>query len=261
MKSTPSASRICASTKWPIRALAITGMLTACWISRILPTAAMRATPPSRRMSDGHALERHHRRRAGLLGDLRLLGVGHVHDHAALEHLGEADVLPVGDPESVRLAHRCRSFRSSGLDGRVGHTTSASTPARAPAGRSGSAASPRSPRPAAGRPRRSAARAPTRTTGAPCARRRRRGRTRAPGVKATPRRSARGRSAAASQPAGSVSSSEKPPWGSVQLTPSGMCRPSASSSAVAAAVVLAARSARRGGRAGAARRSGGRPPG
>ena len=37
----------------------------------------------------GNALERHHRDRSGLLGDLRLVGVDHVHDHAALEHLGE----------------------------------------------------------------------------------------------------------------------------------------------------------------------------
>ena len=38
----------------------------------------------------GDALERHHRGGAGVLGDLRLLGRDHVHDHAALEHLGEA---------------------------------------------------------------------------------------------------------------------------------------------------------------------------
>ena len=38
----------------------------------------------------GHALEGHHRARAGVLGDPGLLGVGHVHDHPALEHLGEA---------------------------------------------------------------------------------------------------------------------------------------------------------------------------
>ena len=36
-----------------------------------------------------HPLERHHRARAGLLGDPRLLGVDDVHDHAALQHLGE----------------------------------------------------------------------------------------------------------------------------------------------------------------------------
>ena len=37
-----------------------------------------------------HALERHHGDGAGVLGDLRLLSVDDVHDHAALEHLGEA---------------------------------------------------------------------------------------------------------------------------------------------------------------------------
>ena len=36
----------------------------------------------------GHALQRHHRDGAGVLGDLRLLGRDHIHDHAALEHLG-----------------------------------------------------------------------------------------------------------------------------------------------------------------------------
>ena len=38
----------------------------------------------------GHALERHHRGRARVLGDLRLLGRDDVHDHAALEHLAKA---------------------------------------------------------------------------------------------------------------------------------------------------------------------------
>src|SRR5262245_1156239 len=36
-----------------MRALAITGIVTASWISRILSGSAMRATPPSRRMSAG----------------------------------------------------------------------------------------------------------------------------------------------------------------------------------------------------------------
>src|SRR5271165_6321355 len=42
-----------ASMKWPMRAFAITGMLTVFMISRILLMGAMRATPPSRRMSEG----------------------------------------------------------------------------------------------------------------------------------------------------------------------------------------------------------------
>src|SRR5580692_2345038 len=33
------------------------------------------------------ALQRHHGARAGVLGDLGLLGVGHVHNHATLQHL------------------------------------------------------------------------------------------------------------------------------------------------------------------------------
>ncbi len=37
----------------------------------------------------GHPLERHHRHGAGVLGDLGLRRRDHVHDHAALEHLGQ----------------------------------------------------------------------------------------------------------------------------------------------------------------------------
>ena len=53
MKSTFSASRIRASAVWPMRHLAMTGIETAFWISRIFETGDMRATPPSRRMSAG----------------------------------------------------------------------------------------------------------------------------------------------------------------------------------------------------------------
>ena len=56
----------------------------------------------------GHALERHHRGGAGVLGDLRLLGGDHVHDHAALEHLGQAGLDGEGRlvaRRSVALAH------------------------------------------------------------------------------------------------------------------------------------------------------------
>ena len=56
----------------------------------IIAGSDIRATPPSRADVGGNALERHHRAGAGVLGDLRLLGRDHVHDHAALEHLGEA---------------------------------------------------------------------------------------------------------------------------------------------------------------------------
>jgi hypothetical protein len=40
----------------------------------------------------GDALQRHHGAGAGLLGDARLLGGDHVHDDAAAEHLGQADL-------------------------------------------------------------------------------------------------------------------------------------------------------------------------
>ena len=47
------ASKICASTKCPIRTLAITGMLTASWISLIIFGSLMRETPPAARISAG----------------------------------------------------------------------------------------------------------------------------------------------------------------------------------------------------------------
>ena len=40
----------------------------------------------------GDALQRHHCARAGILRDFRLFGRGDVHDHAALEHLGQITV-------------------------------------------------------------------------------------------------------------------------------------------------------------------------
>ena len=43
-----------------------------------------------------HPLQRHHRDGAGVLGDLGLLGGDHVHDHAALEHLGHPALDPRG---------------------------------------------------------------------------------------------------------------------------------------------------------------------
>src|SRR5713101_7953816 len=53
MKSTSSAWSTSASIKCPIRTLAITGIVTVCIISRIIFMEAMRATPPSLRMSEG----------------------------------------------------------------------------------------------------------------------------------------------------------------------------------------------------------------
>ena len=80
-------------------------MVTAFWISWIFFTGDMRATPPSLRMSAGTRSSAITDGGAGVLGDLRLLGVGDVHDDAALEHLGEADVLAIGDPQSVQSVH------------------------------------------------------------------------------------------------------------------------------------------------------------
>jgi hypothetical protein len=54
-----------------------------------------------------HTLECHHRHRACLLGDPRLIGVGDVHDHPALEHFGEATL----DAHRPDLDHRPDSSR------------------------------------------------------------------------------------------------------------------------------------------------------
>ena len=104
-----------------MRHFAMTGIETAASISRIFETGDMRATPPSAPDVGGHALERHHGGGAGVLGDLRLLGVDDVHDDAALEHLGEADLHAerVGRERGRERGRGHRiSFRSSDLDER-----------------------------------------------------------------------------------------------------------------------------------------------
>ncbi len=62
----------------------------------------------------GHALERHHRARARVLGDLRLLGRDDVHDDAALEHLGEARL----DAKCRFVAHAGQCTRAAAAVGR-----------------------------------------------------------------------------------------------------------------------------------------------
>mmetsp|Transcript_71276 Transcript_71276/g.153757 ORF Transcript_71276/g.153757 Transcript_71276/m.153757 type:complete len:319 (-) Transcript_71276:22-978(-) len=52
-QSTPRCSRICASTKWPMRHFAMTGMETALMMSLIILGSEARATPFSMRMSAG----------------------------------------------------------------------------------------------------------------------------------------------------------------------------------------------------------------
>ncbi len=47
-------------------------------------------------MSAGNPLQRHHRDRTGLFGDQRLLGGYDVHDDAALQHLRQTTLYPIG---------------------------------------------------------------------------------------------------------------------------------------------------------------------
>ena len=89
-KSTASDCRIWASTKWPMRALAITGIDTAAWMPSIISGIAHPGDAAVAADVGRHALERHHRAGAGVLGDLGVVGRDDVHDDAALEHLGEA---------------------------------------------------------------------------------------------------------------------------------------------------------------------------
>ena len=92
----------------------------------------------------GHPLQRHHGDGAGVLGDLRLLGGDHVHDHAALEHLGHA-ALDAGGAGAGRLVRSdvlgdghdqtsCRLGADPAGHEPIGTRSAASAPAR-PAGR------------------------------------------------------------------------------------------------------------------------------
>ena len=94
MKSTSRACRIWASTKWPMRHLAITGMRHG-----LLDAGDHLGIAHAGHAAVGadvgrDALEGHDRAGARLLGDPRLLGRGDVHDDAALEHLREAALDP-----------------------------------------------------------------------------------------------------------------------------------------------------------------------
>ncbi len=68
----------------------------------------------------GDPFEGHDRAGAGLLGDLRLFGVDHVHDHAALQHLCEAGLdsecrffsHPHEYRDSAVASHRSRAYFS-----------------------------------------------------------------------------------------------------------------------------------------------------
>ncbi len=64
----------------------------------------------------GHALQRHDSGGAGFFGDDRLLGVGHVHDHAAFQHFGQADFQAevVVEVHVFSLDH-CGSFDERGM--------------------------------------------------------------------------------------------------------------------------------------------------
>ena len=88
-KSMSSAWSTWASTKWPMRHLAITGIdhgLLDARDHRGVAHAGDAAVGPD---VGGDALERHHGAGARLLGDAGLLGGGDVHDDAALQHLGQ----------------------------------------------------------------------------------------------------------------------------------------------------------------------------
>ena len=74
-----------------MRTLAITGMVTVAMISRMILDGGHARDAAFFANVGGHAFQRHHCAGAGVLRDLGLFGGGDVHDHAALEHLGEAN--------------------------------------------------------------------------------------------------------------------------------------------------------------------------
>ena len=69
--------------KCPMRALAITGIDTVSMISRMMRMDAMRATPPSLRISEGTRSRAITAVAPARSGNLGLLYVGDVHDDAA----------------------------------------------------------------------------------------------------------------------------------------------------------------------------------
>ena len=73
-----------------MRALAMTGMVTASMIPSIIAGVAHPGDAAGGADVGRHALERHDGDGAGILGDVRVVGRDDVHDDAALEHLGEA---------------------------------------------------------------------------------------------------------------------------------------------------------------------------
>ena len=89
------ASRIWASTKWPMRTLAITGMLTAVHDRADHARVGHPGHSAVGANIGRHPLQGHHGHRAGLRGDTGLVGGHHVHDDAALEHLGVASLYGV----------------------------------------------------------------------------------------------------------------------------------------------------------------------
>ena len=94
--STPRDSSTWASTKWPMRHFAMTGMVTASMISSHLDRVGHAGHPALGPDVRRDALQRHDRHRARFLGDSGLLGVGDVHDHPSLLHLGESSLDQLG---------------------------------------------------------------------------------------------------------------------------------------------------------------------
>ncbi len=87
-----------------MRHLAITGIVTASWMSLIMSGSDMRATPPSRRMSAGTRSSAITAQAPASSAIFACSAFDDVHDHAALEHLGEA-ALDAHRPDFVHVAH------------------------------------------------------------------------------------------------------------------------------------------------------------
>ena len=115
-----------------MRHFAMTGIVTGLHDVLIIVGSDMRATPPSRADVGRDALEGHDSDRAGVFGDLGLVGRHHVHDHAALEHLGQA---ALGGPGAGLALHGVPLLGRSGSGEETLQSTAGALAARPPVGR------------------------------------------------------------------------------------------------------------------------------
>ena len=106
----------------------MTGIDTAAMISRIFLGERHAGNAAFGADLRGHALEGHHGDGAGAFGNGGLLGVGDVHDDAALEHFGEAGLQTKTGVGAVVLGHGLDLVDTFSRSRRIGCQPSAVSP-------------------------------------------------------------------------------------------------------------------------------------